>query len=78
MSRWSRCADVSEAPAFGSCRSVKPSAASPIEPVTNSTSPARAPLRRTMVPLGSVPTAVIDTDKGPGVWSVSPPSKGQP
>jgi hypothetical protein len=46
-------------------------------PLTNTWSPAFAPARRTMVPLGSVPIAAIEIEIGPGVESVSPPSNGQ-
>ena len=34
--------------------------------------------RRTIVPCGTVPKAVIETESGPGVRSVSPPKSGQP
>ena len=47
-------------------------------PVTTTWSPALAVERRTMVPCGTVPNAVIETDIGPGVRSVSPPSSEQP
>ena len=45
-------------------------------PVTTTTSPATAPLRRTMRPAGTRPKAVIEIVSGPGVDTVSPPSNG--
>src|SRR6476660_9396000 len=56
----------------------RPSAASPIVPVTTTRSPGFAPLRRTILPGGTRPNAVIEIIRGPGVETVSPPSSGQP
>ncbi len=61
-----------------SCRNMRPSAASPIVPVTITRSPALAPPRSTMAPRGTAPKAAIATVTNPGVRSVSPPSSGQP
>ena len=60
------------------CRISRPSAASPIVPVTTMRSPGLAPLRRTIPPAGTRPNAVIEIISGPGVETVSPPSSGQP
>ena len=56
----------------------RPSAASPIVPVTTMRSPGFAPLRWTILPRGTRPNAVIEIISGPGVETVSPPSSGQP
>ena len=56
----------------------RPSAASPIVPVTTTRSPGLAPLRWTILPAGTRPNAVIEIISGPGVETVSPPSSGQP
>src|SRR5688500_10624950 len=47
-------------------------------PVTMIASPARAPARLTMVPVGNEPSIAIEMVSGPEVRSVSPPSSGQP
>ena len=71
-----RCASaVATAPPF---RISRPSAASPIVPVTTTRSPGLAPLRRTILPGGTRPNAVTEIISGPGVETVSPPSSGQP
>src|SRR3984893_3106058 len=56
----------------------RPSEASPIVPVAMTRSPGFAPLRRTILPDGTRPNAVIEIITGPGVETVSPPSSGQP
>ena len=56
----------------------RPSAASPIEPLTKTRSPGLAPARRTMVPSGTLPNMAMEIVIGPGVRSVSPPNSGQP
>src|SRR6516165_7545170 len=56
----------------------RPSAASPIVPLTTTRSPGPAPRRRTILPDGTCPNAEIETMIGPGVETVSPPNSGQP
>ena len=58
-------------------RMSRPSAASPIVPVTTTRSPGRAPARRTILPCGTAPSTAIDIVIGPAVRSVSPPNSGQ-
>ncbi len=55
----------------------RPSAASPIVPVTRIRSPGRAPVRLTIRPGGTRPKAVIEIICGPGVDTVSPPCCAQ-
>ena len=70
-----RASAAATAPPF---RISRPSAASPIVPVTTTRSPGLAPLRWTILPGGTRPNAVIEIISGPGVETVSPPSSGQP
>jgi len=60
----------------GSRRTRRPSAASAIVPVTTTRSPGLAPLRRIIFPWKTAPRAAIEIVIGPGVRSVSPPSRG--
>ena len=66
------------APKFVFLRMTRPSAASPMVPLTNTRSPGLAPARRTMVPSGTLPNMAMEIVIGPGVRSVSPPNSGQP
>ncbi len=57
----------------------RPSAPSPIVPVTKSRSPARAPARAEAAPMRATrPKAVTVTVSGPGVVTVSPPLSTMP
>ena len=55
-----------------------PRAPSPIVPVTQISSPSRAPKRWTAVPGATCPMMVSDSEIGPGVEVVSPPSRVTP
>ena len=57
---------------------LRPSAASPSVPETQTSSPGRAPLRSSAVPVGTSPIAVSDRVSGPGVDTVSPPRSAIP